>query len=379
MRGICLLCEWPDCLIHLQGFIPGFAQVLGHEFVGRVISRGPGLSLTPSVGAIVVGEINIACERCENCRAGGLLRRNHCSERVTLGILDKDGAMAEYITLPASNCHVVPSAVTLGAATFVEPLAAAYRVIEQYSPTKEENVAVIGDGKLGLLIAEVLRTRPHKTLYVFGHHADRMSLLPEDIKTVLVKDDEDIEPFEDKFALVVEATGHAEGILKAATLVKPLGTLIVKTACASSKHEVDTTPFILKEVTTIGSRCGNFKMAIDALADKVIDVEKYISKEIAFSDAESALEEASLPHNLKVHLVMNDEKSDKTDSQETKAPPSWTIVQREPGPWFNIKMSSYQYRKSHCGDKTIVRSSYLHNGISYTGKMTSLYWSAPRI
>jgi threonine dehydrogenase-like Zn-dependent dehydrogenase len=278
----------------VRGYM-GFSGVLGHEFVG-VAESGP------LAGERVVGEINCACTVCEACRAG---LRNHCPNRTVLGILGRDGAFADSVSLPLENLHRVPDEVANEEAAFVEPLAAAYRVIEQVAVATGTKAVVVGDGRLGNLCAQVLHACGANVLAV-GKHDAKLRLLAE--RGVAVAQVEEVTADLDagRFAradLVVEATGSATGLPLALRLVRPRGIVVLKTTVAGS-HALSLAPVVIDEVTLIGSRCGPFAAALRALAEGWIDVRSLISAERPLDDAVAALAQAAEPGMMKVQLVV---------------------------------------------------------------------------
>lgn len=236
----------------------GFAGVLGHEFVGRV--EGPAAS--PLLGRRVVGEINLSCRRCAWCR-GGLGR--HCPRRTVLGIRGHGGAHAELLTLPESNLHVVPDGVSDEEAVFTEPLAAACEVLEQVPAAARSRAAVVGMGKLGSLVAMVLREAGADVTPVGRADRPRGS-----------------------FDVVVEATGSPAGISRALALVRPRGTVVWKTT-HHAPARFDAAPLVVNEVTVVGSRCGPFAPALDLLARRRVDVRALVSAELPLSAGPRAL------------------------------------------------------------------------------------------
>ena len=242
----------------LDGYA-GFTGTPGHEFVG-IVERAPD-DAARWVGKRVVGEINVGCGTCEWCARGV---KEHCPTRTVVGIRGRSGAFAEYLTLPAANLHEVPEKVSDAAAVFGEPVAAACRILEQLTITPDTRVAVIGDGRLGNLTAQVLRTRtPHVT--PFGRHARKMS-----IARALGIDARSFNPRDDApFDIVVEATGRREGLAQAIEIVAPRGTIVLK----STFHGEANTPLwpaVVHEVTMVGSRCGPFAPAIELLASGAV-------------------------------------------------------------------------------------------------------------
>ena len=285
-----------------------FQGTLGHEFVGRVIRLPVTTSPVPEaikIGDRVVGEINLACNKCEVCEQGGIAKRNHCPARTVLGIVNKDGTFAEYVTLPLSNLYRVPDGLSTSSAAFAEPLAAAFRVREQIDLKMSDSVAIIGDGKLGLLITDVVKRHPHapKRVAIFGHHADKMALTAEGVERVIL-DGHNKDKFMNMFDVTIEASGTPSGVMQAADLTRPLGTIVLKTTCAADNSSFNTAPFVVKEIALLGSRCGNFKMALTAMAIGQIEVTKYITKTYPFHQAEEAIAHAGRKGTLKIQLLM---------------------------------------------------------------------------
>jgi len=271
----------------LRGYM-GFRGVLGHELVGDVV-EGPG----ELVGKRVVSEINFACRRCEFC-AQGLGR--HCRDRRVMGILGADGSFAEYVAVPAENLHPVPDGVSDEEAVFTEPLAAAFEILEQVQVGVGDDVIVIGDGKLGLLCAQVLRLTGAR-VSVVGKHAKKLALLRRLlIQTHLLPD------WKPRQAdVVVEATGSKEGLKMAMEAVRPRGTVVLKSTVAES-HSLSLAPLVINEVTVVGSRCGPFPPALQALAEKSITVTPLIEKVYSLGEGIEAVAHASGPGTLKVLL-----------------------------------------------------------------------------
>ncbi len=263
--------------LELQRGYYGFAGTPGHEFVGEVAETdAPELR-----GRRVVGEINLACGACEWCERG--LGR-HCPNRTVLGIVKHPGAFAEYLTLPERNLRLVPDALPDEQAVFTEPVAAACEILDQVSIPPGGEVAVLGDGKLGLLIAQVLRAHGAE-VRLYGHHPERGSSTTPG----------------GAFDWVVEATGSAEGLKQAVAMTRPRGTLILK----STVHEavpIDTAPIVVNEITLVGSRCGRFEPAIDLLARGAVRVQEMISDCFRLADAPRAFARAAGRGTLKVLL-----------------------------------------------------------------------------
>lgn len=286
------ICETDLQLV--RGYM-GFAGVLGHEFVG-VAESGP------LAGERVVGEINCPCGSCATCQAG---MRNHCPHRTVLGILGRDGAFADYVSLPAENLHRVPDGVSDEAAVFTEPLAAAYRIAEQVPIEPGLSVVVLGDGRLGNLCAQVLHAGGASVLAVGKHDAKLRLLAGRGVAVARVEEvtaDLDAGRFP-RADVVVEATGSPTGLPLALRIVRPRGTVVLKTTVAGA-HDLPLASVVIDEVSLVGSRCGPFAPALRALAKERIDVRPLISAERSFDDAVAALAEAGRPGVMKVQLVM---------------------------------------------------------------------------
>jgi threonine dehydrogenase-like Zn-dependent dehydrogenase len=269
----------------VRGYM-GFRGVLGHEFVGTV-AHGP----PDWCDRRVVGEINFACGTCARCRDG--LGR-HCPQRRVMGILDADGAFAEYVAVPIANLYAVPESVPDEAAVFAEPLAASFEILEQVHVAPNTEAIVLGDGKLGLLAAQVLHRAGARVLAV-GRHVDKLAILKRrGIDTVLA-DDWRAAPAD----LVVEATGSAAGLARAVAATRPRGTLVLKSTVAGST-QLDLAAVVINEIQIVGSRCGPFAPALAALADGSVEVRQLIYERFALRDAVAALERASEPGILKV-------------------------------------------------------------------------------
>jgi threonine dehydrogenase-like Zn-dependent dehydrogenase len=265
----------------------GFQGVLGHEFVG-IVEEADDESL---VGQRVVGEINVWCGTCENCHAG---RRTHCTRRTVLGIRGRDGVLADSFCLPAQNLHPVPEGLPDEVAIFAEPLAAACRIPEQIHLRPGARVIVLGDGKLGLLVAQVLALTGCDLLAV-GRHRDKLDLLSaRGIATRL--GDEGLEGTAD---VVVECTGQAEGFAAARHLVRPEGTLVLKSTY-QGLIEADLSAVTVDEVQIVGSRCGPFPAALRLLASGLIEVESMIEAIYPLDQALVAFEHANRRGALKV-------------------------------------------------------------------------------
>jgi threonine dehydrogenase-like Zn-dependent dehydrogenase len=277
----------------------GFHGVLGHEFVGEVVSS-PDKQL---VGQRVVGEINVVCGRCDLCLSG---LSTHCRNRSVLGILNRDGAFADFVRLPAVNLHTLPKTVDNDAAVFVEPLAAAFQVIKQLgtgtgSPLQAGRkwVTVLGDGRLGLLVAQVMRDAGCP-VRVIGKHPEKLALCEK--WQIRSRPLEDIVPRHDQ-DVVVDCTGSAGGMELAMQMVRPRGTIVLKSTVAAGKP-LNLAPLVIDEVNVIGSRCGPFREAIRALVEKRVDVVSLIHRRMKLDQGVEAVELAGRPGVLKVIVSM---------------------------------------------------------------------------
>jgi threonine dehydrogenase-like Zn-dependent dehydrogenase len=267
-----------------------FNGTLGHEFVG-IVEASPNSS---QIGQRVVGEINAGCGNCALCQAGD---PRHCAHRTVLGIVGRDGAFAEYLNLPTVNLLPVPDNVSDAQAVFTEPLAAACAILEQVTLTPQHHVAVIGDGKLGQLIARVLATT-NCDLVLIGKHAEKLQLAAlAGITTQLLHDIDSAQQFD----FVVEASGAAAGLQLALRLVKPRGAIILKSTF-SGAVTIDTSRIVVDEIRIIGSRCGRFDQALALLATGQVQVESLIAAEYSLDDGIAAMQHAAAAGTLKVLL-----------------------------------------------------------------------------
>ena len=272
----------------VQGYM-GFSGVLGHEFVGTVSDAND----TTLVGQRVVGEINATCGRCSWCTSG--LGR-HCAARSVLGIVGLDGCMAESFALPQANLLVVPKAVSDNQAVFVEPLSAAFEILEQISLDGSERCVVLGDGKLGILCAWTLSTIVEKVTLV-GHHQRKLEVAKwGNVATTFEVDS--VQPNAD---IVVEATGSPSGLTQAIDLCRPRGTIVLKSTIAT-QGKIDLAPVVVKELTIVGSRCGLFARGLEELVKHRFPVERLIEASYPLDDAEAAFAHARRPGALKVVL-----------------------------------------------------------------------------
>jgi threonine dehydrogenase-like Zn-dependent dehydrogenase len=266
-----------------------FAGTLGHEFVGEVID-GPDEWL----GQRVVGEINVSCGECDMCRRG---MRSHCRNRAILGLAQYDGAFSDVFRLPVANLWAVPDAVPDDAAVFTEPLAAACEVLEANVITPESRVVIVGAGKLGLLVAQAVRLTGADLTVVARRERPR-ALLNE--WGIPVADAADIAP--GIADVVIDCTGNAEGFASALDLVRPRGTIILKSTYADLP-QADLTRVAVDELRVIGSRCGPFGAALRLLAAGLVDLRPMIDARYSLADAERALAHAAQPGTLKVLLA----------------------------------------------------------------------------
>ena len=281
--------------LELQRGYYDFCGTPGHEFAGEVAEAdSPDL-----IGKRVAGEINLACGHCDFCAIG--LGR-HCPHRAVLGIVKHPGAFAEYLVLPESNLHIIPDEILTAQAIFIEPLAAACEILDQVQMPPGEHVAVLGDGKLGLLIAQVLHVHGCQvTLY--GRHENKLALVRKlGIEAIA----SEARP-RAAFQMAVDCTGSASGLQEAVKMVRPRGTVVMKSTVHGSVA-IDTAPIIVNEITLVGSRCGRFEPAIEMLRSGRVDVLGFISAEFPLEQAPAAFAEAARPGVLKV-LLRNDQRT----------------------------------------------------------------------
>jgi len=276
--------------LELQRGYYGFAGTPGHEFVAEVVEAD-----TPSLlGRRVAGEINLACRNCEWCHRG--LAR-HCPHRTVLGIVNHPGAFQEFFTLPECNLHVIPGRIPTGRAVFTEPLAAACEILDQVSIPRGQPVAVLGDGKLGLLIAMVLNAHGCRVRQ-FGRHEAKLRIaaavgVSTELATVPLPVAE--------YDWVVDATGNPGGLRAAAAMARPRGTVILKSTVHGAVP-IDSAPIIVNEITLVGSRCGRFEAALPLLASPLLRLEEMIADRFPLSQAPAAFARAAERGTLKVLL-----------------------------------------------------------------------------
>jgi len=270
----------------VRGYYP-FTGVIGHEFVGEVVAS-PDASW---IGARVVGEINAACGTCEACRNA---RPTHCERRTVLGIQNRNGVHAEYTTLPLENLHRIPDSVTDDAAVFTEPLAAAVEIVEQVHILPTDRVLLVGAGRLGQLVAQVLALTGARLHVVARHEHQRALLAARGIATVTA---EEIEPR--RYDVVVEATGSPSGFELAHSAIRPRGTLVLKSTYGG-EISIALAPFVVDEITIIGSRCGPFAPALRLLERGDVDVTPLIGERFPLDRAIEAMDAAARPGTMKV-------------------------------------------------------------------------------
>jgi threonine dehydrogenase-like Zn-dependent dehydrogenase len=272
----------------------GFQGTPGHEFVGIVEAADESPDM---VGKRVVGEINAGCGVCDLCTTGD---SRHCPMRTVLGIVGRDGAHAEYLNLPVRNLYEVPENISDEAAVFVEPLAAAVGINERFQFEEASKVAVIGDGKLGILCARGLAiTPPVKSITLIGKSDEKLRLAARSsIETVRA---DAIGSLKHHFDVVVEASGSESGFASALELVKPRGTIVLKSTYRGLA-KWDASRVVVNEISVIGSRCGRFKPALELLASNQIEVTDLITEVFSLSNGIAAFERAGTKGILKVLL-----------------------------------------------------------------------------
>jgi alcohol dehydrogenase len=275
--------------LELQRGYYDFQGTPGHEFVGEVVAAdSPDL-----IGERVVGEINLACGHCEWC-AKGLGR--HCPRRTVLGIVRHPGAFREFLTLPERNLHRLPRGIPIEHAVFVEPLAAACEILDQVKIPRGAPVAVLGDGKLGLLIGQVLKAHGAE-VHQYGRHRDKLRIAAKaGIEARIARKLPQAE-----YGWVVDATGSSEGLQQAVQMAKPRGTVVMKSTVHGTVG-INSASVIVNEITLVGSRCGRFEPALRLLQKNLVDVESLISEILPLKDAPLAFRRAATPGVLKVLL-----------------------------------------------------------------------------
>ena len=279
----------------VKGYYP-YTGILGHEFVGEVISLTPGPSpggrgVGVRIGDRVVGEINVVCNECEQCLSG---RSTHCENRTVLGIINRDGTFAEFTNLPTANLHRIPASVPDEMAVFTEPLAAALEIQQQVHINPTDRVLLIGAGRLGQLIAQTLALTGCD-LRVVARHKRQQDLLKA--RGIGIISEEEIKPW--RWDIVVEATGSPSGFSLARRAIRPRGTLVLKSTYKGEMN-VNFSSMVVDEINMIGSRCGPFEPALRLMESKQVDPTVLIASEFKLKDALKAFEHAAEPGVLKV-------------------------------------------------------------------------------
>lgn len=273
----------------------GFQGTLGHEFVGVVEAAAGAPELQ---GTRVVGEINAGCGHCAWCVTGD---PRHCPERTVLGIVRRDGAHAEFLQLPVVNLRPVPDEISDARAVFTEPLAAACGIIERTPITSDLRIACIGDGKLGLLCAQALKALTRANVTLIGKHQTKLDIAKRrDIETVMLGA-LPRKSLARAFDVVIEASGAAEGFALALDMVRPRGTIVLKSTFQGATG-MNAARLVVDEISVVGSRCGRFAPALALLKQDLVDVESLISEEHALSRGVQAMERAAMHGTLKVLL-----------------------------------------------------------------------------
>ncbi len=273
----------------------GFQGTIGHEFVGVVEEASDKPEL---VGKRVVGEINVGCETCDWCKAHDA---RHCSNRTVLGIVNRDGCHAEFLTLPTRNLLEVPDSISDDDAIFAEPLAAAYGITEQLAFDRHMKIAVIGDGKLGILCAWSLGLKSER-LFLIGKHKSKLEAAEKgNVEGVAL---EDAGKLDRSFDVVVEASGSESGFETALDLLKPRGKLVLKSTF-QGKPKWEAWRVVVDEITIIGSRCGIFSPALDLLEKGEFDVTSLITEEFGIKDGVEAINAAGAKGAMKIVLSMS--------------------------------------------------------------------------
>ena len=273
----------------VRGYYP-FAGIPGHEFVGEVVSAPGDASL---VGKRVVGEINASCGECEQCQAG---RSTHCERRTVLGIKSRDGAFADFLTLPLVNLHTVPDSVPDEAAVFTEPLAAALEIQEQVEVRPSDRVLVIGAGRLGQLVVQTLVLTGCDLSVVVRRSLQRELVEAFGVATLELKDISGM-----SWDIVIEVTGSEAGFHLARQLVRPRGTIVLKSTYKGDVT-VNFSSLVVDEVSLVGSRCGPFAPALRLLESGLVDPRPLIRERFSLKEGLTAFERASQPGVLKVLL-----------------------------------------------------------------------------
>ncbi len=268
-----------------------FRGIMGHEFVGEVVDGAPELA-----GRRVVGEINVSCGECWRCAAAD---PKHCLRRRVLGIRGLDGAFAEFLVLPVSNLHPVPASLSDADATFTEPLAAAQHVAQQTALAKTDKVVVVGDGKLGQLVARAL-VSTGASITVLGRHEPKLALLKE----LEVATSTDADAVGNGFDVAVECSGEPQGFAVARAALRAGGTLLLKSTYAD-RLDIDASALVVDEIRVVGSRCGAFAPALAALAEGAVAVAPLLTATYPLERGLAALEHANRRGTLKVQIEIS--------------------------------------------------------------------------
>lgn len=275
-----------------RGYMKGFNGILGHEFIGTIADT----SLSASANNRVTAEINCGCGHCSLCKIGD---ERHCAARTVFGIAGRDGAFAEYISVPTRNIHQIPDPISDDNALFIEPLAAALEILEQIQITSDQRVLIIGDGKLAQLIAHVIVSTGCE-LYVVGKHPEKLDYLCNlPLSTLLTKELDCAGMFD----IVAEASGSPDGFTAAVSKVRPRGTIILKSTYAQPLTW-NPAALVINEITLIGSRCGRFEPAIKFLTEKKPDFSYLIEQHYPINDAIQAFDHAGKKGASKIIIDM---------------------------------------------------------------------------
>jgi threonine dehydrogenase-like Zn-dependent dehydrogenase len=270
-----------------------FTGVLGHEFTGVVEES----SHADLVGKRVVGEINLPCDDCPYCVAG---LRNHCPNRTVLGIDGKDGVLADYVTLPNANLHVVPDEISDDEAVFIEPLASCFEITDRVPISRGDRVVVLGDGKIGLLAVQVIAIEGTNPVLV-GLHPHKMKVAEDrGIRTLVFGVDDP-----GRADIVIDATGSRKGFEAAAEIVEPRGTIVLKSTVAGAT-KMNLAKLVINEITLVGSRCGPFATAIKHLSSHLVSVTPLISRRFPLDAGVEAFKAAQKPDAIKVFVETED-------------------------------------------------------------------------
>jgi 2-desacetyl-2-hydroxyethyl bacteriochlorophyllide A dehydrogenase len=274
----------------VKGYYP-FRGILGHEFVGEVVAAPDDFTW---VGKRVVGEINVVCHSCVECRQG---RPSHCKNRSVLGIVNRQGCFAEYTVLPTGNLHALPDEIPDESAVFTEPLAAAMQILEQIEIKSSERVLLIGAGKLGQLIARVLSLTGCNISAIVRHKAQECCL--DGLGITLLSEDHGLHQH---FDLVVDASGTSSGLEQALLAIRPGGTIVLKSTY-KGEARLDLSEIVVNEVHLVGSRCGPFAPALKLLRSGELDPRFLIEDTIHLDEGLAAFQRASQPGALKILLL----------------------------------------------------------------------------